>query len=265
MTPAVAAVVCTIGILGLFWLDREPKGRTSAALWIPLIWLSFACTRSISEWMQVGGPDWRADQVAEGSPLDRLLFTFLIVLGLGIIIKRWQQAGRLLRANGAILVFLFYCALSVLWSDYPDVAFKRWTRAVGDLVMVLIVWTEPEPIAAFTRIVADLGYVLIPLSVLFIKYYPAIGVAYTPWGGPGDHRGATSNKNKLGAICLCLGLAALWRLIRAYQEPKTAGRTRRKIAQVVVLLMVLWLFHTANSIAIHSKYKTTRCPTNQED
>jgi len=248
MTPAVATVVCTIGILGLFWLDREPNAPTSAALWIPLIWLLFACSRSVSEWMQVGTPGWGTNQVLEGSPLDRLLFGCLIIIGLTIIFSRGQQAGRLVRANGPILLFFLYCAISILWSDYPDVAFKRWTRAVGDLVMVLIVWSDPEPLAAFKRLLARLAYVLIPLSILFIKYYPSLGVSYSPWGGPGSHNGIASSKNKLGAICLCFGLGALWRFLRAYQDPQRTGRTRRKIAQSVILIMVLWLFWIANSM-----------------
>jgi O-antigen ligase len=198
--------------------------------------------------MQVGTPAQAANQVLDGSPLDRLLFSCLLIIGLIIIISRSQRAGRLLRANGPILLFFLYCAVSILWSDYADVAFKRWTRAVGDLVMVLIVLSDAEPLAAFKRLLARLAYVLIPLSILFIKYYPSLGVYYSPWGGPGSHNGIASSKNKLGAICLCLGLGALWRLLTAYQDPERTGQTRRKMAQAVILTMVLWLFWIANSM-----------------
>src|SRR5438128_2605355 len=47
-----------------------------------------------------------------------------------------------LRANGPILLFFLYCSVSVLWSDYPEVAFKRWIRALGDIVMVLVILTD---------------------------------------------------------------------------------------------------------------------------
>lgn len=248
MTPAVATLVCTIGILGLFWLDREPKARTSVALWIPAVWLSFVCSRSVSEWMEVGTPVRSAIQVLDGSPLDRLVFSCLLIVGIIVVISRTQQVGRLLRANGPILLFFLYCAVSILWSDYPGVAFKRWTKAVGDLVMVLIVLTDPEPLVAFRRLLARLAYVLIPLSILFIKYYPSLGMYYSPWGGPGMPTGITSNKNKLGAICLCLGLGALWRFLTAYQDPDRTGQTRRQVAQVIILMMVFWLLWIANSM-----------------
>ena len=41
MSPQIGALIVGIGILGLFWLDRDPDARTSKALWIPMVWLLF--------------------------------------------------------------------------------------------------------------------------------------------------------------------------------------------------------------------------------
>ena len=65
--------------------------------------------------------------------------------------------------------------VSLLWSDFPDVAFKRWTKALGDLVMVLVVLSDREPISAVKRLFSRTEFLLIPLSVLLIKYYPTLG------------------------------------------------------------------------------------------
>src|SRR5271166_3600399 len=170
MPPQVAAAIYVFVILGLFWLDREKGARPSRALWIPVIWLSLACSRSVAQWLQLGQPIDSADQLLEGSPVDRAVYTGLLVVGLIVLATRGRQAGRLLRANVPILLFFLYCAMSLLWSDYPDVAFKRWTKAIGDLVMVLIVLSDREPFNAVNRLLARTGYLLIPLSILFIKY-----------------------------------------------------------------------------------------------
>ena len=79
------------------------------------------------------------------------------------------------RQNTPILLFFAYCAVSTLWSDYTDVSFKRWIKAVGDLVMALIVLTDANPFAALKRLMAQVGFVLIPASILLIKYYPGLG------------------------------------------------------------------------------------------
>ncbi len=247
MPPAIATIVCSVLILGLFWLDRDLKGRTSKALWIPVVWVSLACSRSPGEWLQMNAVP-SPDHVMEGSPFDRLIYMCLLAAGLTALVTRWQRVGRFLRANAVILLFFLYCAVSLLWSDYPDVAFKRWTKALGDLVMVLIVLSDPEPLAALKRLLARTTYVLIPLSILFIKYYPGLGRGYGVWGGEVGYQGVTTNKNTLGAICLFFGLGAMWRFLTTYRDRKCEGRTRKLIALGVILSMVFWLFSIVNSM-----------------
>jgi len=185
----------------------------------------------------------------DGSPLDRAVFVGLEAAALIVLSRRSRLVGKTLRANGPILLFFLYCGLSILWSDFPAVAFKRWTKALGDLMMVLIILSDRDPLMAIKRILTRITYVLIPLSVLFIKYYPALGTRYGPWGGKAANTGVTTNKNILGAVCLCLGLGALWRFLAACRSGReVSGRTRQMLAQGIVLAMVLWLFKTANSM-----------------
>jgi exopolysaccharide production protein ExoQ len=250
----MAAFFFVVGILGLFWLDRDQKVRTSVALWIPLIWVALACSRPVGQWLQMGSPVDTADQVLEGSPVDRAVYTGLEVAGLIVLASRSRRVGTLLRANGLIILIFLYCLVSILWSDFPAVAFKRWIKAVGDIVMILIVLTDREPVTAIRRVFGRIAYVLIPLSILFIKYYPNIGVAYGPWGGKAGYTGVTTNKNALGAVCLGFGLASLWRFLAVYHDRKLTGRLRRMIAQGAILAMVLWLFKTINSMTSLSSF-----------
>ena len=249
MPPAVASIACVVGIIGLFWLDREPKVRTSRALWLAVLWLGFASSRSPAQWLGMGNGEYSVAEVMEGNPTDRPLQAAMVMIGLIVLFRRRQQVARLLRENGPIILFIGYCAASILWSDYSDIAFKRWIKVVGDYVMVLIVLSDPEPLAALKRFLARPAYVLIPLSVLFIKYYPRLGVSWGPWGGHAVYQGVTVGKNDLGAICLVFGLGALWRFLLAWKEPKSRGRTRILIAQAVMLAMVVWLFHVAHAMA----------------
>lgn len=247
MPPTIAAIFFVLVSAGLFWLDRNREVRTSIALWIPVTWLLIACSRPISVWLQMAPTD-TASQVLDGSPLDRLVYSALIVLGIIALIPRGRRVSKLLWSNGPILLFFLYCAMSLVWSDFPDVGFKRWTKAVGDLVMVLIVLSDREPLTAFKRILARVSYVLIPISILLIKYYPSLGTGYGPWGGKTVYTGVTTNKNTLGVICLCFGLASVWRLMMEYKAPKSAERRRRMIAQAMFLFMIFWLFRVANSM-----------------
>jgi O-antigen ligase len=185
------------------------------------------------------------DQYVDGSPLDRLILTGLLVGALSVLVARRDRVGALFRANGPLVIFFLYCAVSVLWSDFPFVAFKRWTKAFGNVAMVLVMLTELDPIAAVKRVLTRVGFLLIPLSVLFIKYYPDLGRGYNVWTWKQYYVGVASTKNGLGAICLVFGLSALWRfLVLLRSKPRPLGPL---VAHGVVLVMSLWLFGKANS------------------
>src|SRR5213083_1186348 len=211
MPSGLAAVVCAAGILGLFLLDRDRTSRTSPALWVPAAWLGIATSRDISQWFNTVLVTDSPDQLLEGSPVDRLIYAALLVAALVVLVSSAERARSLLRANWPLVVFFLFCAISVLWSDYPFVAFKRWTKALGNLVMVLVVLTERDPPAAVRQLLTRTGFLLIPLSVLLIKYFPQLGRQFSPWGGMAYSSGVAIGKNGLGILCLVMGLGSLWR------------------------------------------------------
>ena len=247
MSPSIATVVYGVVILALLLLDRDRKSRVSPALWIPVAWLSISASRMVSQWLGVGPAVESPNQLLEGSPLDALIFTGLLAAGLMVLLARRRRAGTFLRGNGPLVVFLLYCAVSVLWSDYPSVAFKRWTKTLGDVVMVLVVLTDPDPSAAVKRLLARSGFLLIPLSILLIKYYPELGRTFSPWTGTPYNIGVATGKNGLGFVCLIFGLGSLWRVLEALhnaERPRVAGPL---IAHGALLAMALWLFYMADS------------------
>jgi O-antigen ligase len=218
-----------------------------------VLWLLINGSRPVSAWLAAGGfvevPSIDSpDQYLDGSPIDRAVFACLLVAGLMVLVSRRRQVGALLRRNGPILLFFSYCALSILWSAYSFVAFKRWTKAVGDLVMVVIVLTDLEPEAALKRLLARAGFLLVPLSVLFIKYYPDLGRVYNSWTWGYMYTGVTTGKNLLGMLCLVVGLGSTWCFLSAYRDREGTGRNGRLIAHAVVVLMVPWLLWVADSM-----------------
>ena len=255
MHPEIATVAFASVVVMLFVLDRDRNARTSKALWLPVIWISIAASRAVSAWLDVigftngaplmGSPD-------EGSPLDRNVTTALLAMGIIVLFNRRRMVARLLRANGALLLFLLYGAISVLWSDYPDVAFKRWIRTQGSVVMIMIVLTDPDRLVAVKRFLTRPAFVLVPMSILVINYYPNVGRYYDPWVWQPTVSGLTTNKNELGMICMVFGLASLYWFSSTYRERASTQRTRRLIAHAALLAMVFWLFRMANSMTSQS-------------
>jgi len=247
MDPRIATFVVVLGVALLLALDRDREIRTSAALWIPVAWLSIAASRTVSQWLGIQPFLETSDELLEGSPLDALMYFALMVVGLAVLATRRERVAAFLKANGPLLFFLLYCAVSVLWSDFPFVAFKRWTKALGDVVMILIVLTDDEPVAALKRLLSRAGFVLIPTSILLIRYYPTLGRGYSPWTGTAYNIGVATGKNGLGFVCLVFGLGGVWHLVEALGGDQGYYRTRSLAAHGFFLVLTLWLFYMANS------------------
>jgi exopolysaccharide production protein ExoQ len=245
MSPAIAALIFTAGILVLFFADRARDAKTSPALWLPTIWLLLVTSRNISQWLGGSNVTTSAEEYIDGSPLDRAILTAFITAGVGVLIRRRQQTVEILRANAPLLIFLLFCAASAGWSDYPFVTFKRWTKALGAVTMVLIVLTDRDPLFSVKRFLTRAAFILIPYSVLLIKYYPELGRYYDRWEGKAFYCGVATDKNVLGALCLIFGLMLVWRMVEIVRcRGQRAGHAG---AVATVLAMNLWLFYKADS------------------
>jgi exopolysaccharide production protein ExoQ len=140
MSPSLASLVCCCGIAGLFYLDRDKSVHTSKALWLAIAWIWIVGSRPVSEWLGVSPTGVNVQ--LDGSPLDALVFGILLAAALVVLVWRGERTRTFVTANGPILLYFFYCLVSIVWSDHAGIAFKRWIKAIGDLAMVLIVVTD---------------------------------------------------------------------------------------------------------------------------
>jgi O-antigen ligase len=234
-TP-VATTIYWLLIGVLFYLDWRHNPRTTGALWVPLIYFFLIASRPVSMWFDLGGVA-TANQVLDGSPVDRLAYTVLLLLALVILAQRQVRLRRLLREQTPLMLFVGYCLVSLIWSDYATVAFKRWIKLLTDVVMVWVVVTEPRPLEAVKRFLARSAFVLIPLSVLFIKYYPHLGREYSQWTGQVLYTGVTYNKNTFGALCLYWGLGYVWLFMEVL---KKENRKPQLVLPTALVLAMFW-------------------------
>jgi exopolysaccharide production protein ExoQ len=246
MPPALALLVFGLGILCLFALDEDNRLSASWALWLPVAWLLIAGSRHVSTWLNMA-PAVSADQYLEGSPIDRLIYAALVAAGAMVLYRRRKLVGNILRQNWPLLLFVLYCLISVTWSDFPGVALKRWIKSLGDYIVVLIILTEQNRSRAIKRVFARVGFVLLPISILLIKYYPAWGRAYAShWDGTQFYVGVGDTKNMLGMTCMVFGFAAFWHVLHMGKD----ARQRRRRAYLVhgsTVAMAIWLLHISNS------------------
>jgi exopolysaccharide production protein ExoQ len=210
----------------LFRRDLLEKPNVTRALWIPIAWMVIIGSRAASRWLNIFGlPIEGGTSMEEGSPLDALLFLTLIAAGWSVLARRNVRVAEIMQDNPWLTLFLAYCLISIVWSDFPFNALKRWIKILGHPIMVLIVFTEPDPKEALMRLFKRCAYILLPVSILWMKYYPLLGRKFTEYGSV-SNCGVTAGKNALGNTSAILSLFFVWHFLQVWRQEKSKSRSR---------------------------------------
>jgi len=249
MPPTLALFLCLCFIAFLFVIDRRKDSPVTYASLLPLVWVIFVATRPLSLWLSFDAPNQNLtpqDYMEGSNPIDRAFMATMIFAAITVLTLRKIDWFRLLRGNAWLLIYFIYAGFTVLGSDFEDISFKRWLKSVGELMIVLVIATEPEPVESFKELMKRWAYVLVPISIVFIKYYPHMGVVYSPWGTL-EYAGASYSKNGLGNLCLVCALFFSWSLISWIRNGEFSRRKKEILIYVLYLVMIAWLFSKASS------------------
>lgn len=247
MPPTIALLLWFILLVLLLFFDPAREKGASVALWVPVVWMFFVGSRLPSQWLGLQRSGIEAQVLQEGNPVDRLVFSVLILLAVVVLVSRSFHWGDLSRQNLALVAFLGFALLSVVWSDFTFIAFKRWIRDFEDYLAVLVVLSDPRPLEAVRTVVRRVCYLLIPLSIVLIKYFPSWGRGYSLWTGQVEYTGVATTKNMLGVVCLLSGMLFFWDTITRWSDRKDPAIKRVILINVAFIAMTLWLLSLAHS------------------
>ena|SRR5690242_10545403 len=247
MPSSLALLLWFVCLVALLRFDPARDSRTSLALWVPLAWMFIVATRLPSQWFggQVGVTASAAFE--EGNSLDRAIFVSLIILSFIILLMRSFNWGGFIGRNFFLAIFLLFALTSVMWSDFPFVAFKRWFRDFGDYLVILLVVSDPRPIEAVRTLLRRLCFLFVPLSILLVKYFPNIGKQYEFWSGNNMFVGAATSKNMLGVACLVGGVYFFWDTLSRWPDRRERRVKPAILVNLLLIAMTLYLLNLSNS------------------
>ena len=246
MPPSLALLIWFIFLLAVLAFDPAKDPGVSVALWVPLTWMFILGSRLPSQWLGGESATSAAAALEEGNPLDRSIFFVLILLAIGILISRSFKWRDFFAHNIILMAFLSFALVSVVWSDFPFVSFKRWFRDLGNYLVILVALSDRHPTEALRTLVRRLCYLLIPLSVVLIKYYPQLSRCYDDFTGAVAYSGVTTTKDMLGVVGLISGIFFFWDTVTRWSARKER-RTKRIVAVNFALIgMTLWLLKLAD-------------------
>ena len=259
MPPTLALLLCTAFVLFLLGLERRASRSVSPAVWIPTVWMLIIASRPLPTWFVDPGVVVIRDNES-GSVLDRWVLTALAVAAVIVLVRRRIDCWGILRRHKWLVALLAYMFASTFWSDFTLIAIRRWTRELIVVGMALVILSEVDPQRALASLLRRTAYVLVPFSVLLIRYYPLLGRSYGKFSGIEMWTGVTGQKNHLGRLCMISALFLLWALYRRWRERPRVREGSYPWADVSVIVIALYLLvgsHSSTSLATLALGATT--------
>ncbi|HSU55541.1 MAG TPA: O-antigen ligase family protein, partial [Candidatus Dormibacteraeota bacterium] len=242
MSPQIILYGCYAVVGWVLRKDMQWRKAGSWALLIPGIWLAIQGSRPISYWFggQIG------ESSLDANPINTLIFTGLLLAALIILSRRSINWALFIRHNKMLCLIYFYLALSALWSEMPMISFKRVIKDFGCVLMALVYLTEPNPAETVRTIFVRVSYLLFPLSVVFIKFFPDIGRQFSH-AGEAMFTGITLQKNSLGELVFVFGVMIVWDLVEISKQEPRPGKKFQMGLRVLLFLIGFWLLRMCDS------------------
>jgi exopolysaccharide production protein ExoQ len=240
MKAPLSILICLPLIIWLWKRDQRVRPSFSPALWIPLSWLLVLGSRPLSFWLGVGG-----GSTLDGNGFDATLYLIQILASIYIVTNRGMQWSSLAQRNAGLMLFYLFLIATVMWAPYPFVVFKRWFKDFGAIPVILVILTEENPLEAIKTVFARCAYVLFPLSVILLKYFPSIGRTF----GHSDvmFTGVTNDKNALGEIIVVFGLVLLAEAIQPNRPRHAAWFKGHRFTLLFTLAVGIYLLVMSDS------------------
>jgi O-antigen ligase len=123
----------------------------------------------------------------------------------------------------------------------PSISFKRWIRELVAIVIAFLISSERNPSLAIKSILRRTIYILLPFSLLVIKYYPAYGREYHFWSGELMWIGVTPQKNQLCLLCIISAFFLIWVLRQRWKGHDIPVTKYQIYVELLLLLLSFYL------------------------
>ncbi len=204
-------------------------------LFIPILWFVLQNSKGVLFWKETIDLSLQNQFQLEGSPADRMILIMLIILSSLILYIRRGRLLELIRQNSWIFIFFTYMLISIMWTEYPFIAIKRWIRALGTIMIFCIIFTENNPLKKTIDILKLACFIVLPLSLFYVLFVPSIGQTVSADDGAVYWSGITNHKNMLGQWATLGVLISCWQLLTGNKNKVTGS------VNIIMLIMSLVL------------------------
>lgn len=137
-----------------------------------------------------------ASDLTISSSLNQIVFGLLFIASSLMILYSLKDVLKLIRKEKYLFIYLFWCLLSVMWSDFKIVSIKRYLQLLTSYNVILVVFVFVRSDEDILRTLKWLMVVFVVASYLCIMFVPEATHDYGAW------RGFRTHKTQLGMISM---------------------------------------------------------------
>lgn len=130
------------------------------------------------------------------SGLNQIVFGFLFTASLLVMLRRFRSVASFIKKEKYLSIYLAWCLLSIIWSDYKIVSLKRYIQLITSYNVILAAFLFIRSDEDVLRILRYLLVVFVILSFFCVMFIPEAIHDGNAW------RGFRTHKTQLGMISM---------------------------------------------------------------
>jgi len=162
--------------------------------------------------------NWDVSEIATSNILNQIIYTILFLASIFLILNQRKRVVEIIRFEKFLSLFVLWCTISVLWSDYPIVSIKRLIQFYTAISVCISFFLYNSDLKiALNHFFTVLGTFLI-LSLISVFTIPgAIDQAAQGW------RGLAPQKNHLGQVVVYSSIIWIYSIFHSVSIKKWAS------------------------------------------
>lgn len=174
------------------------------------------------------------DEIQTSNIVNQIVYTTLFLTALYSLIPKWRFVISIIGIEKIFFIFILWCSVTLIWSDYPFISFKRLFQYITTYIVFLSIFSHLDSTIKTLKYFKILlaGYILIS----FISVFTIPGAV----DNHGLWKGLAASKNHLGQMTL---ISVLFFVNFLYSVP-----LKQKLFFIILLPMTLILFIGSSSV-----------------
>jgi len=179
-----------------------------------------------------------AGELGTSNIVNQIVFGGLFICSIILLIPKKKEIFSLIKSEKFLAIFLFWCLVTIIWSNYPLVSFKRYVQYLATVTISLSVFLHVKDSKQILNVFKTILAIYLIIAFATIQTIPGALDRFGIW------RGVAAHKNTLGQISL-ISVIFFTAIFKKEHSPKS-----QTIVAMLIILATVLLIGSQSSTSI---------------